>query len=314
MSLVVRGPGFRIARSYEVAFSPMGDRLACIGVHVDLWDVETRLRHRACASAEASQPYRLLARRVAACSQEHVGRYRGTRRLYAARSRPTPRPFRGVKARPFASRPTALSSSTGSWDGHLLVRDTMSGDVLYSEHDGTTMIVGIAATVDRSRWVVQSSTRSPHDAPNVVSIRQWPLSRDRVDVDLETGRNVVALHPSAMRLAIVTYRLRIWDVSDADRTTGSIVAQSPRFPISGTGNHVSWSPQGDRVALAGARAVRIFTPNAREVASIELEYASSVAYSPSGELPSHAALGAKDSSSRRQSSGDPLLRLSALPT
>ncbi len=202
----------------------------------------------------------------------------------------------------------------GSWDGHLLVRDTMSGDVLYSEHDGTTMIVGIAATVDRSRWVVQSSTRSPHDAPNVVSIRQWPLSRDRVDVDLETGRNVVALHPSAMRLAIVTDRLRIWDVSDADRTTGSIVAQSPRFPISGTGNHVSWSPQGDRVALAGARAVRIFTPNAREVASIELEYASSVAYSPSGELLSHAALGAKDSSSRRQSSGDPLLRLSALPT
>jgi hypothetical protein len=37
-------PGFRIARSYEARFSPQGDRLACIGVHVDLWDVASRTR------------------------------------------------------------------------------------------------------------------------------------------------------------------------------------------------------------------------------------------------------------------------------
>lgn len=45
VSMVVRKPGFRVdGRSYQVCFSPQGDRLATLAVHVDLWDVGERKR------------------------------------------------------------------------------------------------------------------------------------------------------------------------------------------------------------------------------------------------------------------------------
>ncbi len=279
MPITVRKPGFRIARSYEVAFSPMGDRLACIAVHVDLWDVESRARiARAHPFKHPSHVdfspdgTRLAVKSTAgdvvvlnAATLDVVARHDGRRW--------------GEGAQVLFS-PDGQHLVDGSWRGALVVRDAVSGDVVHSEEDEGIMVQHLAATPDRRIWV-QAIWLHPARGGRV-TIRRWPFSQERLDVRGEC--DAAALNASGSRLAVVgSRRLRVWDVATLVRRP-KLIGESDELPISGTGRGVAWSPSGGLLALAGAGVIRLFSADAREVWRIELEYACSVAFSPSGEL------------------------------
>lgn len=283
---MVRKPGFRIARSYEVAFSPDGSRLACIGVHVDLWDVVGRTRQARAhpfkhpshidfspdgtklAVKSTSGDVALLDGSTLEVIARHDGRSWGE----------------GGELR---FSPCGRYVVDGSWRGVLLVRDALTGEAVYKEEDKHTMVQHLACTSDRQRWV-QSVRRYPPDDDVVVTLRSWPFSEDRFDFQGDACE-ALALDPSGAYLAVLGRQLQVWEVGGSVGGRPRLLGETRALPISGTGRALAWAPSSDLVALAGAGATRLFSREMDEVGRIDLEYSSSVAFSPSGDL---LALGA----------------------
>jgi WD40 repeat protein len=275
MPMVVRKPGFRIARSYEVAFSPSGDRLASVAVHVDLWDVATRTR--AARGHPFTHPSHVdfspdgtrLA--VKSTSGEIVVLDALTLDLVARHNDPPL--YTGAEV---LFSPCGEYLIDGSWTGVLFVRDALTGDVVHRERFGT-MVQHLACSGNRSRWAL-----SAYDA--LTTIRSWPFTDDRLDLQVD-AHNALAIDGSGRLLATVDRigrTLQVWDLgSGAGMPT--LVAEVGKLPLVGTGK-VAWSPDGDMLALAGADMTRLFTSDLRELWQTELEYSCSVAFSPSGDL------------------------------
>jgi WD40 repeat protein len=286
MSIVVRKPGFRIARSYEVAFSPGGDRLACIGVHVDVWDVQSRTR------VARAHPFKHPSHIDFSPDGERLA-VKSTGGEVAVLDAETLDVIARHDGRPWGEgadirfSPCGDYLVDGSWRGVLLVRDALTGDVVYREDDEATVVHHVTSTPDRKLWA-QAVWRYPPDNDVVVTTRPWPFSDDRFDFQGDRC-DALALDSSGSLLAVVSDRLQVWSLGTSDGWP-QLVGESGRLPVSGTGRAVAWA-SSDRplVALSGAGATVVFTSEVREVWRTELEYSSSVSFSPSGEL---VALGA----------------------
>jgi WD40 repeat protein len=290
MAMRVVKPGFRIARSYEVCFSPDGERLACIGVHVDLWDVPSRTRiarahpFKHPSHIDFSPDGSKLA--VKSTSGEIVVLDGSTLDVLARHS-----------GRPWGDGAEVLFSPCGeylvdgTWSGAVVVREALTGTAVHCEADDARSIGSLGCTRDRLRWACKAWRHAPHEDV-WLTIRSWPFtdggSETRIHATGREARSIdaVALDPSGASLAVSGHGLQLWDVSTDEP---ELLRKAPVLPVSGTGRAVAWSPSGGILALAGAGETRLFTNALRQIWRTDLEYSCDVAFSPSGDL---LALGA----------------------
>lgn len=165
----------------------------------------------------------------------------------------------------------------GSWNGDLLVRDALSGKVEWHVRGG--MVTTVFATADRSVWA--------HDGFGGVTIRRWPFTEAGTTYwspNTTVGSSAFAVSPGATHLAIKTWDgVEVWDLR-GDASNPPKVSTVKPIPRGGTGESVAWSPAGDRVAAAGAGAVRVFTAELDLVAEIPLDLSCAVEFAPQGDL------------------------------
>ncbi len=164
---------FEIGTSYEARFSADGSLLAVVGrSHVGVWDtargrrIGSAPRLQNPSSVDFSPDGARLALKntsgdvvVAALPErEEVARFEGA--------------GEGASIR-FAPDGAHLVDS--NWSGRLMVRDALTGDVVWSERGGT--IMRMACSRDRSLWVYDRS-----GGEGGVLARRWPFDRHEPEV------------------------------------------------------------------------------------------------------------------------------------
>jgi hypothetical protein len=180
----------------------------------------------------------------------------------------------------------------GSWCGHFTVRSATSGEVVFQKIFPGEMILKIARSNDHDTWFVAhqpiaiSQNSSP--APAYISVWAWPFS---VPTDFlkpsENRINGFAVSPDGLRICVVgNDTISVMELAEKRH-----VASAP-YNFGGAGFAMNWSPDSQEIASVQMNSCVFYDPSTLEKRrSIELQYASDIAYSPDGNL---LALGAWD--------------------
>ncbi len=274
--------------SYEVAFSPDGRLLAAIGRDVVLWDLsrsEKRFRvhplpHPSDVAFSRSGD-RLAVKNTAG-------------RIVILE------PATGQVVVDFENKrdgegcglvfsPCDRYLVDGTWDGRLLARDAASGKVVFEARRAREMITGIGCSMDGKLWIACHAPKSTtHDKPPndcYFTRRSWPFD-DGEFVTLPTRLPFVrsfTVAPDGRTIAVVhgapPTTLVILGVERGDVVTSFEIASG------GCGSSLNWSPDGTLFgSVQDGRIVFYRCDTWEELGMYSSEYASSVAFSPEGDL------------------------------
>ena len=150
----------------------------------------------------------------------------------------------------------------GSWNGDLVVREAISGHVVW--HERGNGLGRVTCTPDRMTWV--------HDGFGGITIRAWPFGPDVrtlrwPDVVVDT----FAIDASARRIGVRTWEgVEIWDVSVDSEQPERLSVLDGVLREDGTGHAAAWSPPGEHIAFAGSGAVRVFSADLGVVRTVPL--------------------------------------------
>jgi dipeptidyl aminopeptidase/acylaminoacyl peptidase len=252
-------PGFRIGSSFRARFSGDGRALATLGQRITLWDVAARERVAKGPPLEnaSSLDFAPDGRLLAAKNTRGEVLVMGVPDL-DERARFSGRGFGEGTGIRFA--PDGRHLVDGSWSGLLTVRDATNGEVVWQEAGDS--IFELASTRDRRTWVY---TRAAHRQPGQVLLREWPLGDGPTGpIPPTAGAGALAIADDACRLAIVGRGLTVLQRgSRAD--PWHAIASIDLLPGGGTGEALSWSPDGALLAYTGARRAHVFDTRLREL-------------------------------------------------
>jgi WD40 repeat protein len=274
--------------SYEVAFSPDGQLLIAIGRDVVLWDFprgEKRSRVH-----PLSHP-------------SHVAFSRSGDRLAVKNTAGwivILEPATGQVAVDFGNKrdgegcgpvfsPCDRYLVDGTWGGGLLVRDAVSGKVVFEARRAGEMIRGIGCNMDGNLWIVCHAPKATtHDKPPAdcyFSRLSWPFDGGEAVV-LPTRLPFVrsfAVAPNGRNIAVV-YGAPPTTLVVVGVERGDVVACLD-VTIGGGGGPLRWSPDGTLLgSVQDGRIIFYSCETWEELGMYSVEYASSVAFSPDGDL------------------------------
>jgi WD40 repeat protein len=270
-------PGFRLGASFKARFSDDGAFLATLGQRPTLWNVADRAKL-------GKGPLLSHASEVDFSpdgAQLVVKNTSGDVLLLDVNSLEQRVAFSG---KPFGEG-TAIRFSPcgrylfdGSWSGHLLVRSSESGEVVWDEHDPDAAIFHLQGTRDRQIWVYDRWTR-----PNrhCFLVRAWPpWENEPLDLAIERGSRF-AIAEDRQRFAVVGRDLEIWDISAPQEPA---LLHRAAAAQGGTGDSLAWSPDGEFLVHGADGAGRVFTGSLDEVRTAQVQYVSDAEFSPDGRL------------------------------
>jgi hypothetical protein len=131
---------------------------------------------------------------------------------------------------------------------------------------------------------VWAYTRAEKSQPGRIMVREWPFANSPpVVVPDVLGATALAISDNGLRLAVAGRGLTVLDregPADAWRTTTSIDI----LPGGGTGDALSFSPDGTLLAHTGARRAVVFDLALRELHREDIRFVSDVEFAPGGDL------------------------------
>lgn len=173
----------------------------------------------------------------------------------------------------------------GSWNGQLTVRSAESGQISFQRGFPGEMITRIARTATGDRWFVVHQPKSVVDhkppASAFVSVWGWPFEepQDRL-MHREGTIKDLAVSPDGSRLCLLGHE-SITVVRLADNG----LLASGAYTYGGTQFVATWSPDGHEIATVQKDSFVFYAANtAQPSQTIDLAYASDIAYSPDGKL------------------------------
>lgn len=281
----VTAPGFRLATSFDVSFSPDHQFLASVGRNVALWSVADRRRLRSISllrhpSYATFSPHAdLLAIKNTfgelLISETATGDPIG--RFVPAQSDEGAEPY-------FLDEEAILDAS---WDGTIRVRPVATLQPIAVWHAPGVMVTCIACSASRDRWAFLVAAKHDHpdghEASDAILTSSDPRHSSFAVIPLSRrfARNI-ALAPAGDRVAVrcgtTDHHLEIREWS------GAPIAVVP-ITQGGTGWAMAWAPDGEHIVVveAGGFSFR----NAKdlsEVGWLAIEYPSAVAFAPSAGL------------------------------
>lgn len=173
----------------------------------------------------------------------------------------------------------------GSWSGHLTVRSSTSGDVVFLKTFPGEMITKIARSSHNDTWFVvhqpKAISQDQSPAPAYISIWAWPME---APIDFlqspENCINAISVSPDGRHICVVGHH----SISVINLAEKRFVGSVP-YVFGGTGFVANWAPDSRELASVQKNSCVFYDASTLEkLKSIELQYASDIAYSPDGNL------------------------------
>lgn len=278
----------RLGKSYGVAFSRDGKRLATFGRDVWVWDVDRR--EKCFRSHPVANP---------SCADfspdGHALAVKNTHGRIVVISSQSGELLSDFKNDADTEGSNVLYSACGqylvdgTWGGRLNVRRVDSGVREFSVDFPGEMIRQVHRCGSGERWVVAHGPKAvTHDQPppdDYFSVWQWPLRaghHERAAVRIAFAQSS-ALDSDGQLIAVVhgapPNRLSVFNLASG-ACMGSVEVSS-----GGCGSAIAWSPDGRQIASVQDSVVRLFEfPGLAQTHEVFLAYPSDVAYPPDGGL------------------------------
>jgi len=260
---------------YALALSPAGDRLAVIGRSVVMTDPANGARLYACrpvphpAHAAFSPDGATLA--VKSTSGRIV--------LLRAASGDVVADFKN--STDWEGAAPAYSACgrylvDASWQGHIVVRDTLRQLPDQRHAFAGEMIVGVLASRDRAMWafVHQPKTKSLTEpaAPAYITVWTWPLTACRA-LAPDIGIGAAALSPDGQVLAVADDA----QVQFLRVANGTVLQAVPSERC----KRIRWSPDGTLVAFVQQSSIAVHAfPSCALVEVFEQPFAADACFAP----------------------------------
>lgn len=172
----------------------------------------------------------------------------------------------------------------GSWNGHLTVRSATSGKVVFQKEFSGEMIIKITRSSGGDRWFVvhqpKATSRESSLDPAYITIWAWPFTSPVGLVrPTENSINAISVSPDNRHICIVGNS----SMSVMELAEKRIVCSAP-YNYGGTGFVATWSPDSKEIATVQQDSFIFYDASTLELRrSIEVQFASDIAYSPDGK-------------------------------
>ena len=270
-------PGFRTGASFKARFSPDGSLLVTLGKRITLWDVAGRRRiatgpplaHASSVDFSADAT-RLAAKNTA-----------GDILIMDLPDLTERTRFSGAgfgEGCDLLFAPEGEQFVEATWSGLLRVRDIRTGTVAWQETGDS--IYQLAATRDRRRFVY---TRS--DMVKVcqrVFLRSWPFADGSDPIGSFADVHALAISDDGNRVALAADALLILERSREGKW--NTAARGPRLPHGGTGQALSFSPDGQLLAHTNAGTATVLDAELTVRDQEPMLYPSDAQFAPGGDL------------------------------
>lgn len=296
--MVARFKVLKVNKAYQLRFSPDGRYAAAIGRNVVLWDIHAR--NRAASAHPVKHPayldFSLDGTRLAVKSTA------GEVRVLNVPDLRIGNPLGGETLEGCQLLFSACGRYLidGSWNGNVYVRESDSGNVVFSQSHPHAMITGLSASADRSlfAYVIQPKAldRNSPPGPSKIALQRWPFS-DHVASIVEEGLERVwalALDPTGSLLAAfqqigsVEFRLEVYSLDPFKRVS------SRHTSWGGTNMAIAWSPDGKFIGCVEDDKISFYdTHTVDSVNSVQMPSPCFVEFSTDG---STTALGSWEDS------------------
>ncbi len=278
-------PRFQIGASFRTEFDASGSRLVTLGKRITLWDVRAgkriatgpSLKHA--SSVDVSPDGCLVAAKntlgevlvLDAKTLEEVARFSG-------------KPYGEGTGVRFTNDSKAIVD--GSWAGHLIVRDALTGEVVWDELEGDESVMPLAPSRDRRVWAYVRTPRGTGSRSVRVLVRSWPFDRHEARLVAEKEHvNALAVDSTGELLALTAWpSIEVWQLGRQPGEGAFLLRALERGAVSGTGDGLDWHPQSTFVAQAGANRATVFTAQLETFWSVKSLYASDVRFTSDGAL------------------------------
>jgi hypothetical protein len=132
----------------------------------------------------------------------------------------------------------------GSWQGHLLVRDARTGEVVWEDFEEDEAVTPLAVSRDRQAWTYVRGTRGAAGMRDRVVMRRWPFERDTAELLLaKPNVDALAIDDSGQLVALRAWpMLEVWRVAGAQTGAASLAKSITSEVISGTGGQSGDGP------------------------------------------------------------------------
>jgi WD40 repeat protein len=173
----------------------------------------------------------------------------------------------------------------GSWNGEIMVRSAATGNVAFHREFPGEMITRVTRSAGCDRWYFlhqpKSISRDLPFEPAYVSVWEWPFTSPTYLRNLVDGRiHSISISPDGERICIVGQ-----DVISVMSLAEKRILASTQYTFGGTAFVAEWSPDSREIAtVQDEQFVFYFATNLEKRKTVELQFASDVAYSPDGTL------------------------------
>ena len=163
-----------------------------------------------------------------------------------------------------------------SWNGDIIVRDTLCGLPDQRHAFAGEMIVCVLPSSDRSTWVFLHQPKATSQTEPValpyITVWKWPLTEYR-ELALETRATSAELSPDG-KVIVIANDLQIQFLLVANgNVLKSVLAERCR--------RIRWSPDGALVAFVLQSSIAVYAFPSYELVDIfEQEFASDICFSP----------------------------------
>ena len=275
----------RLGCSYKVAFSPDGTRLAVLGNDLILWDVAARqkLWRGKFIAHTSSMAFSPDGSRLAIKSTS------GQLGVIDTASGQLAANFRNKKdgeGSGAAWSPCGRYLADGSWDGRLQVRDAQTGKVVFTQDYPREMLRAVQAIDGGQRLLVLHGVKSVLDGevqpPDYCTVWDWPLQAGAGKVVMALpGLKSCAVSPDGALLAVLHYASGTEYVSVHALADGSVVASVAVEAGGGTGDELTWLPDGSALGRIGKGKLLFYGwPGLAVRQQLDFTYPCALAFQP----------------------------------